>query len=355
MSQTIASLSLDLDNKWSYLKTHGDRGWEEFPSYLDAVVPRFLDLLSKLGLRITVFVVGQDAALAKNRAALASIATAGHEIANHSFHHEPWLHLYSPDEIEAEIASAEEAIADATGVMPTGFRGPGYSLSPAVVQCLIRRGYHYDASTLPTVIGPLARAYYFLHARLNASQKHERQRLFGNWRDGLRPLQPFWWETENSRGVSGGQRLLEIPVTTLPLFRVPIHFSYLLFLRQKSTAAAWAYWRMAMSICQAFRVEPSLLLHPLDLLGGDEEADLGFFPGMKLPTAVKTTFVSELLADFANRFRVLTVGEHAERLSVRTNLRVCQLKSAVRRVCVEEVKRLSIVPDAAFSVEARSQ
>jgi hypothetical protein len=111
---------------------------------------------------------------------------------------------------------------------------------------------------------------------------------------------------------------------------------------------------MAMSICQAFRVEPSLLLHPLDLLGGDEDADLGFFPGMKLPTAVKTTFVSQLLADFAQRFHVLTVGEHAERLSARANLRVCPLNSAARRVCVEEVKRLSIVPDAAFSVEARS-
>src|SRR5438270_4437962 len=85
-SQMIASLSLDLDNKWSYLKTHGDGGWEEFPSYLDAVVPRFLALLDRLGLRITVFVVGQDAALPKNRAALAAIGGAGHEIGNHSFH-----------------------------------------------------------------------------------------------------------------------------------------------------------------------------------------------------------------------------------------------------------------------------
>jgi peptidoglycan-N-acetylglucosamine deacetylase len=26
-SKPIASLSLDLDNKWSYMKTHGDPGW----------------------------------------------------------------------------------------------------------------------------------------------------------------------------------------------------------------------------------------------------------------------------------------------------------------------------------------
>ena len=117
-NRSSASLSLDLDNKWSYLKTHGDRGWDAFPSYLDVVVPRFLEVLAKRELRITVFVVGQDAALAKNRAALSSIAAAGHEIGNHSFHHEPWLHRYSPEEIEEEIASAEECIANATGVTP---------------------------------------------------------------------------------------------------------------------------------------------------------------------------------------------------------------------------------------------
>src|SRR5262249_8483709 len=124
MSKPIASLSLDLDNKWSYLKTHGDRGWEQYPSYLDVVVPRFLEMLGSLDLRTTVFIVGQDAAIARNRSLLRSIAAAGHEIGNHSFHHEPWLHLYSPAEIEAEISTAEESIAAATGVVPSGFRGP---------------------------------------------------------------------------------------------------------------------------------------------------------------------------------------------------------------------------------------
>jgi hypothetical protein len=37
-----ASISLDLDNLWSYLKTQGVSGWESFPSYLDVVVPRIL-------------------------------------------------------------------------------------------------------------------------------------------------------------------------------------------------------------------------------------------------------------------------------------------------------------------------
>src|SRR6185436_7597496 len=99
MPKPFASLSLDLDNKWSYLKTHGDRGWESRPSYLDRVVPRVLDVLDRLALRITVFVVGQDAAQECNQASLREIATAGHEIGNHSYEHEPWLHLYSPAQL----------------------------------------------------------------------------------------------------------------------------------------------------------------------------------------------------------------------------------------------------------------
>ena len=128
----IASLSLDLDNKWSYMKTHGDAGWESFPTYLDVVVPRALDFLKERNLNITFFIVGQDAALEKNREAIASISAAGHEIGNHSFNHEPWLHLYSKDELVAEFEKTESALMDVTGKRPTGFRGPGYSLSPTV-------------------------------------------------------------------------------------------------------------------------------------------------------------------------------------------------------------------------------
>jgi len=87
--KNLASVSLDLDNQWSYMKTNGDAGWEDFPSYLDLVVPRILSFLKERDLKITFFVIGQDAALEKNREAITSIAEAGHEIANHSFNHEP--------------------------------------------------------------------------------------------------------------------------------------------------------------------------------------------------------------------------------------------------------------------------
>lgn len=303
----LASLSLDLDNQWSYMRTHGDAGWESFPSYLDLLVPRVLAFLSRHGLKITFFVVGQDAVLPRNRAALAALAAAGHEIGNHSFNHLPWLHLFGEAEIEAEIGQAEEAIAAATGQRPRGFRGPGFSLSPATLRVLSRRGYRYDASTLPTFIGPLARAYYLLSSRLSAGERQKRRRLFGTWREGLRPLTPYYWRL-------GESRLLEIPVTTLPVLRTPIHVSYLLYLGGFSPALARSYLRAALALCRWAGVSPSLLLHPLDFLGAGEVPEVAFFPAMNRPAEHKLREVAEHLAAFRERFQVVSVGEHADAL-----------------------------------------
>ena len=81
-------------------------------------------------------IVGQDAALDKNQQALGAIAAAGHEIGNHSFHHEPWLHRHTEQQIDSELARAEESIEDATGQKPIGFRGPGFSLSATILRVL---------------------------------------------------------------------------------------------------------------------------------------------------------------------------------------------------------------------------
>jgi peptidoglycan-N-acetylglucosamine deacetylase len=307
-SKPLASLSLDLDNKWSYMKTHGDPGWEQFPSYLDVVVPRVVELLAQRQLKITFFIVGQDAALDQNHQALRSIAQAGHEIGNHSFHHEPWLHLYSKAQIEDELKRAEDAIRAVTGICPIGFRGPGFSLSGDVIDVLTRRGYLYDASTFPTFLGPLARAYYFMKSRLNQSQHEQRKNLFGSLRDGLRPLNPYRWQ-------SAAGELIEIPVTTMPFSRLPIHVSYLLYLAGFSTTLALSYFRTAMSLCRGAGTEPSLLLHPLDFLGCDDDSDLSFFPAMQMRSKAKLAFVEKVFDVYGGQFEVVSMQRHAIHIS----------------------------------------
>ncbi len=299
-----ASLSLDLDNQWSYMKTHGDAGWETFPSYLDTVVPRALKFLDERELKITFFVIGQDAALEKNREALAQISAAGHEVGNHSFHHEPWLHLYPETEIEAELTQAEEAIERATGQRPVGFRGPGFIFSKEILKVLLRRGYEYDASTFPTYLGPLARAYYFMTTKLSDEEKEERKELFGKMSEGLRPIKPYRWQMDE-------RTLLEIPVTTMPLTKIPIHVSYVLYLSVFSPALAIQYFKTAMRLCRLTRTEPSLLLHPLDFLGADDTNALDFFPAMRIQSAKKLEIVGEVLRALSENFTVLNLREYA--------------------------------------------
>src|SRR5688572_19930518 len=147
-----ASLSLDLDNQWSYMKTHGDEGWQSYPSYLDIAVPRILEFLARRRLTITFFIIGQDAALPKNQDAIRSIAAAGHELGNHSFRHEPWLHLYSRADLERELQDAEDAIESLTGVRTRGFRGPGFSVTATTLDVLLSRGYDYDATVFPNLL-----------------------------------------------------------------------------------------------------------------------------------------------------------------------------------------------------------
>lgn len=307
-ARPLASLSLDLDNLWSYLKTHGDGGWRDFPTYLDRVVPIVLELLRERGLRITFFVVGEDAAREKNHAAIRAIADAGHEIGNHSFHHEPWLHLYTEDELDDELARTEDAIAGVTGTRPCGFRGPGFSLSDSLLRVLERRGYAYDASTLPTWIGPLARAYYFATSSLTPDERRKRDRLFGVLGDARRPLAPYRW-TVGERGLT------EIPVTTMPLARVPFHVSYVLYLGTRAPGLSRRYFDLALTLCARRGVAPSLLLHPLDFLGGDEIPELAFFPAMNELGRDKRARASELLDRYQARYRVVAMDDHAGELS----------------------------------------
>jgi peptidoglycan/xylan/chitin deacetylase (PgdA/CDA1 family) len=302
----LASVSLDLDNQWAYMRTHGDPGWEEYPSYFELVLPLVLAVLQRLDMSITVFVVGKDADLHGHRDLLRQLVKEGHEIGNHSYMHEQWLHQYSPGEIHSDLERAHSAIAEATGTTPVGFRGPGFTWSTAVLKALGGLGYRYDASSLATYLGPVARAYYFRRARLSGLEREQRRRLFGTFGEVFRRNRPYEWK------LADGGRLLEIPVTTVPVLRIPWHMSYLIYLAQYSERVAMFYLETALALCRLTRTEPSFLLHPLDFLGGDELQALNFFPGMGLPGAKKRELTARVLARLAADYRLVTLATHAD-------------------------------------------
>lgn len=315
-ARPLASVSLDLDNLWSYMKIHGDPGWQSRPSYLDAFVPYMLEVLERERLSITVFIVGADAAQTRNHAALRALVQAGHEVGNHSFEHEPWLPLYTREQLEREVRDTDDAIEAATGVRPDGFRGPGFSWSPMLLEVLADNGHRYDASTLPTWLGPLARTYYFWTARLSAEERERRKGLFGSFADGLRPNKPYQW------ALADGRRLLEIPVTTLPIARTPFHFSYLAYLARFSEALMMAYLHTALTACRVTGTSPSFLLHPLDVIGGDQAPALSFFPGMDISSAQKTRLLQRVLSALRQHYDLVPMGVHADSVAGDADMRV---------------------------------
>jgi len=304
-----ASVSLDLDDKWSYMKVHGDEGWEKFPSYLDIVLPITLDILDKLDIKITFFIVGQDAAIEKNHKVLQSIVERGHEVANHSFHHESWLKTYSKEKITDEIIIAEEAIMKATGKRTNMFRGPGFSWSNDLLEVLEERNYIFDASVLPTYISPLMRQYYFWKSKLSKEEKKNRKELFGSFKEGFYPLKPFKW------GLKSNKKLLEIPVSTMPVFKIPFHQSYLIYISNVSVGLMKIYLRFSMFMCKITRTSPSYLLHPLDLIGSEHAPELSFFPGMNVQTEKKVEIFETTMKMMKNNFELLPMSEFAKRLS----------------------------------------
>jgi peptidoglycan-N-acetylglucosamine deacetylase len=304
-TRPLASLSLDLDDLWTYLRTRGDARWEAYPSYLADFVPLALDLFERLNLQLTFFIVGADAARAINLPYLQAIAERGHEIGNHSFSHDCSLPGYPASQIESEIVRGEEAIIAATGQRPKGFRGPGFGWSPELLEILSRRGYLYDASTLPTFLGPLARWYFFARSRLTSEERKKRAALYGSFRDGFRPIHPYHWQLRN------GSRLLEIPTTTVPIAKLPFHMSYLLYLSRFSSGLMFAYLRGAIHACRAAGVQPSFLLHPLDLLGAEQAPGLSFFPAMDLPGPRKRELVVRALEALGEAFELVPMAHHA--------------------------------------------
>jgi len=314
MRKRTASLSLDMDNAWAYLKAHGDSGWRAYPSYLPVFVPIALDFFAQHDLKITFMAVGQDVVRETNYEGLRQIVAAGHEIGNHSFNHEAWMQSYGEEQVVEEISNTDQAITEVTGRRPMGFRGPGYACSETILVVLQRLGYQYDSSLLPSILNPIARFYYLWGTKMSEEEKRRRRDLFGHFRDALAPLRPFEWRTPAGN-------MLEIPITTMPCFRVPFHLSYLLWLSRFSRSGALLYLRLGLFMCRLRSIEPSYLMHPLDFLGAEDAPELAFFPGMDLSRRYKLEFAERFLKEFQRHFAIVSICEHVRRLRVSNRLK----------------------------------
>ncbi len=335
-SRPLASLSLDLDNKWAYLRAAGRDNWETSESYFQRAIENIVGTLGSLDLPLTVFLVGRDLANDQDVESIRAFdSLTKWEAANHSLNHLPWMHTMSDAEIDMEISETHERIIKATGHTPVGFRGPGFSCPEQVLRVLHRLGYQYDASIFPTSMAPIARAVFLARTKLKGEQREKAKKLYGGFsamrnpnRPHQRDLPPPAYHLKTDLNVG---QMWEVPVTVLPLLRTPIHFSYLTFVAGHSVTVAKTYFRSALAMCRQFGVAPSLLLHPPDFLGCEDDVDLAYFPGMKMKRAAKLEFMRWALGEYAAQFEVKTMHDQ-----------LCDLDPSLIALSVHPVKDTSI-------------
>lgn len=107
-----------------------------------------LRLFSELDIPGTFFVTGRFAR--NNQGLVKSIASDGHEVANHGYSHKSLVGL-SNVELENEIVHSHNILQKIVK-KPVGFRAPYCSYSTKLLSILEKNGYLYDSSLHPAYI-----------------------------------------------------------------------------------------------------------------------------------------------------------------------------------------------------------
>ncbi|HEY1333558.1 MAG TPA: polysaccharide deacetylase family protein [Myxococcaceae bacterium] len=299
----LASISIDLDGLPHYAALHGLP-----PKVVSAearalvhrvAVPRFADLVEGAGGRGTLFVIGgevDDGA----RPPLEDALRRGHELASHSHGHDYALSRAPGEEIERDLARADEVLGSLGAVPPFGFRAPGYTLSPALLRAVIARGHAYDASIFPAAPYWAAKALTLGWLRLRGRRSAA---ILDAPRVLLAPRLPYRPDVDRPER-RGTAPLLELPMSVTPAARIPFIGTFLVL-------APWPFVRAAYA---RLRGEPflSLELHAVDLLGPEDglPAELARAqPDLAVAGSTKRARLRQVLEWIGRDFRLVPLAE----------------------------------------------
>lgn len=108
-------------------------------------LPRILEILASYEALATFYVPGLTAE--RHPDAVEAVVAAGHEIAHHGHMHLR-SHEVDADTQRREIEDGIEAITRVLGEAPTGYRSPGWELTPHTVALLDEYNFRYDSSAM---------------------------------------------------------------------------------------------------------------------------------------------------------------------------------------------------------------
>jgi polysaccharide deacetylase family protein (PEP-CTERM system associated) len=123
--------------------------WDSQPSRVEANTDRLLDLLARHGATATCFTLGWVAE--RYPELIRRIAAGGHELASHTWWHRK-VATSSPAEFREEVRRSRSVLEDLSGTPVVGFRAPSFSILPGTewaFDVLLEEGYRYDSSLFP--------------------------------------------------------------------------------------------------------------------------------------------------------------------------------------------------------------
>lgn len=313
----LCAVSVDVDGLGCYYRIHGlgPAPRELRDVIIRRALPRFAEILERWGVEATFFLVGRDldpaAAgagepgndVAASRAVIARLVRRGHELGNHSYSHPYELARLPGQRVASEIERAHAILGDLAGTPITGFRAPGYDLSPAMLRQLVRLGYAYDSSLFP------APGYYTAKAAVMAALAltgRPSGAVLTNPRALLAPPRPYRPDLD-APWRRGSAPLIELPIAVTPRGRVPAIGTSLLL------APDWLRARMirAMRRLPLFNFE----LHGIDLADAREDgipaALVARQPDLRIPLARKQERLERMLSEIGRHFEVCTLGRAA--------------------------------------------
>jgi hypothetical protein len=310
----MCSISIDLDGIPCYYRIHGlgPPPPELEHLILERALPRAARLFASRDIRVTWFVVGQDAdvELARDRAARAAsaarlriLAEQGDELGNHSYSHPYDLARLGTAEVDAELGACDRVLRAITGKPTRGFRAPGYDLSPAMLDALARRGYRYDSSVFP------APGYYAAKAAVMAALAlagRPSGAVMTNPRALVAPADPY--RPAMVRPWRRGQApVVELPVAVTPWTRLPAIGTSLI--------VAPAVIRRRLVAAMAGRAFFNFELHGIDFADAEQDGIPGELvarqPDLRVAIGEKLARLEQLLDELAAGWTFATLAEVA--------------------------------------------
>ncbi|HNS03302.1 MAG TPA: polysaccharide deacetylase family protein [Anaerolineae bacterium] len=294
----IGTIQVDVDELWVYYESIGRRPppGSRAQVYQEGI-PRLLALFERFAIRATFFVCGWDAPA--QAAWLAEMLRQGHEVANHTTWHRTGFARLSRAEKRADIATTHHLIAAACGQAPVGFKSPGFSFAADQLAVLADLGYRYDSSILPTYYAPLLRG---LQRTLSGGQVDPSH--YGRASHGRAPLHPYYPDPSapHRAAQSSSRPIIESPVTTMPILRLPMHSTFVL-------TAGRPLFDAGLALAQARRVPINYLLHAADVIDAANDPALASYRFLAMPWASKQLLYEHMLRRLSQTYHLIPTAE----------------------------------------------